>query len=423
MRGCLILLSLWVVACGPPGLMPCNTGGSGFGGGTGGFAGGDGARQVGLPGKQLKISLTIPRFVSCGPGSISDEVVTEVLDPSNRKVEHTHLGPTQISGGSAFATTLSFTPQTAGSYHLSARFEPSIGSVQVDVDVAIDRTSAPSRLLSLGTTCSALEVTDGGLVLCLAPGDSLKVFRDDLLLQSMDADDFAVAGAQVWTTRLGVVKRHSDLGGPMPLGVTLTRATLLTEVGTLLARETEALLVTPGGAIKLVVAAGALVEQSRLSYGVASPFTVLPREDLSEVVLVGSRQQCALRFAGAGATACGPSGVDFRGQLRGSDASGVWTWDTFNLVSTTFRGASLDGGFSATSLALPEQPVPFDVLPRHFQSTPVFAAGGFQLVPKVGPGGIVFEAYDVGPGFTLQPGSSTTVRAQHSDGRQKLFTP
>ena len=58
----------------------------------------------------------------------------------------------------------------------------------------------------------------------------------------------------------------------------------------------------------------------------------------------------------------------------------------------------------------------------HYPSTPSFVSGGRSFVPRLGPAGISLESYLLPTGFFLKPSSATTVRAEHTDGRQMLFT-
>lgn len=427
MRGWLSLF-LAMAACSPP-PPPCNNFGRPIAEGS------DAGAQIAVTGKPFEVTLSQFRFSSCGPGSTVDDVFTEVLDPLNRKVEHTHDTPTSFS---MFQTRISFTPTLPGSYHLSARFEPSLGTAQADVQVAENRSTAPSTMLSLGTRCSALEVTASALVLCLtASPPTLRVYRGDALLQTFDADEFASAGAAVWTSRLGVVTRRLDVGGALPLGMALSLdvscppstfpcPTMGQVVGALLAREDTAVAITSGEvATKVRVVSGMLVQEFR---GSASPLgpgfesVVYPREPLDALLVATSQspnngtagKTCALTLRPAAPPLCASAG---RVDVLGADATGIWSRDDRTLRHQRLEA---DGGVVTSSLALPGMPHPAPG--RHYQSTPVLFSTGNIVVPRWSPDGVSLESYDVPPGFILMQSSATTVRAQHPDGRQILFT-
>ena len=331
-----MLLLIGVVGCGPQ-PMPCaNTGAGGFGaagpgtGGGFGAGGGNGAPQklLGLAGKPVTVKLTVPQVVFCGPGSKVLDVATEVFDPSNHAVAHTHSEPKSTTVNTfgfeqaAFGVDVTFTPQSAGSHHLVARFEPSLGNAQLDVDVAADRTGAPSKTLSLGVTCAALETLPSGLVLCLKDDDVLVMFRDEMsLAQTIDADDFAVAGDKVWTARFGTVKRWVDVGGAAPLGRVLTHDTFIAERGTLVATEDAASYVTTNAVVRLKVGALSLVEEARVYPPLSAGWVLAPTANPAHLLIVtgggfsGNAQMCSVVVAANANPDCGffaatPLGAD-----------------------------------------------------------------------------------------------------------------
>lgn len=356
------------------------------------------------------VRLAIPRFTDAAC-KVADDVVTEVLDPSNRKVAHTH---TPVSVGAEFGTVITFTPSAPGSYHLSARFEPAIGAAQRDFEAAVDRSAAPARTLALGSQCSALEVMDGGLVLCLTSSDVLRVYRDEVLLQSVEADGFATAGAAVWTTRLGKVTRHVDLGGAVPLGAELTSTAMLALGGTLLALENEAVLVTYSAVAKFAVVpdAGLRVESS-FSNTFGAPFAVVAQAGLDELLVVTPAMVCTVSVKSGVRQCAARQG----GELWGADATGVWSHVSGKLKNTHFAPG---GGLETVSLSLDAAGQAPDSV-RHFESTPAVALPGLNLLPRLDAAGVLLEAYQLPSGYVLMPSSTKTVRAQHADGHQKLF--
>lgn len=414
MRVGFVVLMLGVVACGPPPGEMCNSGGTG---GTGGFggAGGGGFGPIGATGRPLTVTVSQARAFTCGKVIVADEVITEVLDPLNHKVEHSHSAPVSSD---PFSTTLTFTPSRPGTYHLTARFEPSLGTTQRDVQVAADRSGA-ARRIDTGVACEAFEELPSGLVLCLTSDRKLRVLRDGGVLQTLPADDFAVVGSTVWTTNGRELQRRVEAAGATPLSLTDTidSAVNLTD-GTLFATDGEALLITSYESVKVARDGGAPAHGSGRedrSIAIASP-------GLDALLVVASgpsgtfsgTRLCSLRFEPVMTPPCRNIGLL---EVLGADATGLWSADDFGLRHDTFAA---DGGVATDLLALPGRP---QVRPsRHFQSTPVFESNGRMIVPRFGPEGITLDGYDAIEGFTFMPGSGTVLRAQDAAGHQQLFT-
>jgi hypothetical protein len=422
MRAVFGLLVLWVVACGPPPSMPCAAPGGGFGG-AGGFSGGPGSETVhmGVVGKPMDVVLTHFRVFSCQPGPAADEVLTEVLDPLNRKLEHTHTGPTT---GSEFVTTVRFTPPVPGNYHVSARFEPGLGSSQAEVLIAVDKSKAPSRMLTLGVHCAALEELPSGLVLCLSPDDKLRVYRDAQLLQSLDADDFHIVPGMVWTTRLGVIKRWVESAGAAPLTSTYSFDTGVVDVGTLVVRENTVVLATRYKVVRLSFDAGVQVGQT-LQTVVLGIYAAQPGLEAGQLItfsasdpLSNGAQICALNPpAGASSESCEnlPNGT----AVMGADATGIWSRDNTGI---RHDARDKDGKFVGVALRL-GGPTSFPQRTRHFEGTPPLVLNdGRSYLPHRAPDGIELEQYELAEGFSMAASSAKTARAQHPDGRQQLFT-
>ena len=353
----------------------------------------------------------------------ADNVVTQVLDPLNRQVEHSHTEP---KGDFEFTTTITFMPLLHGSYHLTARFEPSIGIAQLDVQVGVDRSNTPSKDLELGVQCTALEVMPGDLVLCLTADNKLKLFRDELLVQMIDADEFATAGDVVWTTRLGVIQRRLNLGGSMPLGSLLTFDSKLLDqgdTGTLIATNEEAVLVTARGSVKVRTETTNLIEVSRATTDLSSPYVVYLTENLDRLILMNSQKSsqdfgriCFLQLSNPSHMATCKKEMSPGFYVLGSDKTGVWSRDIAGLRHHAF-GA--DGGLVTSAVAIRDVgPV---VVSRHFENAPTFLFGTISIVPRFGPDGILLDLYELEPGFTAMPSSVKTFRAQHADGRQRLY--
>jgi hypothetical protein len=406
MRVGFVLLMLGAVGCGPPPLPLCE-----FTDDGGGFESADaGGVPIRFSGQPLTVAVSLPRFFSCEKRNVADEVLTEVLDPFNRKVAHTHSAP--VSSG-AFTTTLTFTPLTPGTYHLTARFEPSLGTAQQDVHVATLR-AGPARMIDTGVPCDAFEELPSGVVLCLTSDRKLRVMRDGGLLQTLPAVEFAVAGTTVWTINGRDLQRHVDVGGDAPLRLKDTLDSTVTANGagvTLFATDDEALLITDFESVRLGRDGGAPI------YGAGKGGRSSPTLDallfVNQTDSFSSTQLCSLSFEQVMVPVCRPIG---QFEALGADTTGLWSVDNFSLRHDAFAA---NGGITTELLSMSGRPQ--SPQSRHFQSAPVFESNGRMIVPRFGPEGITLDGYDAIPGYTFMPGSSTQVRAQDSIGYQKLF--
>ncbi len=437
MQRVLILGFVWVVACGPQPDV-CNMGGTGgFSGAGGGFSGRDspapppqdagfggaGGRlgfpmtRVGLVGKPMQIILGQAQRVSCGPGSKVVEVITEVFDPMNRPVEHTR------SAELGFSTTITFTPAGPGDYHVSARFEPAIGTAQADVVVVVDMTSAPSTTLNTLVPCRSLEVLPSGLVLCQT-SSSLRAYRDGALLQTFDSDEFAVAGNVVWTARIGIVRRLVDNGGAMPLVAEGQFDTMIFDTGLKLI-GTQTQLIASGGmrTVRLAFQNAALIKEKQLDHYVAQSTSVFAGPELDTLLFLEgddgfNRKLCSYDLKGDRDLGCQQVG---RVENLGTDATGHWSHG-----DTTLRVDSIDKNGIVQTATMAFNGIPFTntaFTDTHFQTTPAIATmSGLYLVPRLTAAGIQLDAYEFPAGFVPKGGSTKVLRAEHSDGRQLLFT-
>ena len=413
MRAGFVLVMLGVVACGPPPIEMCNIGGTGGFTGTGGAGGG--FVPIGATGQPFTVTLSQPRVFFCGKRNVADEVVTQVLDPLNRGLAHTHSAPVS---NDLFSTQVTFTPPGPGTYHLSARFEPSIGTTQQDVQVAVGR-AGPSRRVDTGVWCDAFEELPSGTVLCLNSERQLRVIRDGGVLQTLPADDFAVVGSTVWTTNGRDVQRRVEVAGTLPLILTHTLDSSTNDGdGTLFATDRGAVLISSYESVKLDLDGGDPMHAA----GKSNRSVVIATPGLDALLFINagpsgsfsSTQLCSLRFEPVMTPRCRTLGP-FEG--LGADSTGLWSRDDFSLRHDAF---SADGGIETATMALPGVLVP--PLSRHFQSAPVFESNGRAIVPRFGPEGITLDSYDLIAGFTFMPSSASTVRAQDAAGHQQLFT-
>lgn len=196
-RRALLLIAL----CGCPGSTPappCSFGGSGGGVGT------SGNTLLGFVGQPMNVPLQLSLPVTCrAEEPMVSRVDVSVLDPGNMRVAATVSAP-QVAGGEASAT-ITFTPATAGPYHLSARFEPGLGTAQTDVLVATDKSAEPANMITIpALNCLQIDLA-GDTLLCLNLENgvtSLRTVHGGLEIDRRSANAFALSGDRVWS--------HSD---------------------------------------------------------------------------------------------------------------------------------------------------------------------------------------------------------------------
>lgn len=172
--------------------------------GRGGTGGGFGTTptQVGLAGKPMNVEVEFfPTVNSCSPGPSASRADAAVASPDNESVTAVATAPMSANGG--IRSTVTFTPVTAGPYHLSVRFEPDLGTVQKDVVVAVDKTDEAPVVVAFPTsptpTCQQLEI-DGDTLLCLdvSSGARLKTIRAAQVVSSVDALAFGSVPGRAW---------------------------------------------------------------------------------------------------------------------------------------------------------------------------------------------------------------------------------
>lgn len=135
---------------------------------------------------------------SCaGVEGLSVEVA--VLDGLNDPV------PAQGSlamGTSQLTANVSFTPTRPGSHHITARFQPNLGTVTADAFVVSPprRDAGAELLLAVALEpCANIHLTPGGLAVCLAD-TTTTVYVDQTRVQSLALGSSPVmAGGVIWT--------------------------------------------------------------------------------------------------------------------------------------------------------------------------------------------------------------------------------
>jgi hypothetical protein len=154
------------------------------------------AAVLGIVGRKLDVELALAQ--NCDVGiTMSAEV--SVLDPSNHSVMVDSPTRSIQPDTTGVRTTVSFTPQLAGPYHVVVRFQPNLGIQQADVLVAANRT-AEAPLYTLATMlsgCQHVELTPGQLLLCTTPHTDVYA-SDGGQLQTLEAMASAWSVDALW---------------------------------------------------------------------------------------------------------------------------------------------------------------------------------------------------------------------------------
>lgn len=197
-------------------------------------------------GEPQAIELLMPPAVFCQNGNPrSTGVTTDLVDPQNQAISHTHTEPTS-SDTKGYSTTVSFTPTTPGVYHLSARFEPALGLVQREVQVVLDRSmEAPALRMRISSACDEVfPLRDA--VLCRR-GTQLSVLRDGGTELTEPIVGLTSSAGVAWWWSASQLTRAEDVDGgltrvdlalALPVGATSVQADQFLRAGSSLLEVT-----------------------------------------------------------------------------------------------------------------------------------------------------------------------------------------
>ena len=278
-------------------------------------------------------SVVVAHDAFCKP-EVALTATVSVLGPDQQPVAVEAEHPPVTRGTEYAELTLSFVPQAPGGHHVTVRFEPNLGTAQLDVDVGVDRRSEQPRfsLPALGLqNCEHVDVSPGGRLLCLAP--RVAAFP-------ADAGSSHELSAQGIAARSGPVLWVADRQGALTRWV---------EGATGFTQEPAAALATPDAGSLLpserdVLVASADLTLTRVAFedggltAVTWPTTKNPpllgvARDDTEALLAGSSTTCNERMCfglavchvllATGTAACQPLASLVEAGV-GSGASGVW---------------------------------------------------------------------------------------------------
>jgi hypothetical protein len=314
---------LLMCACSSTPTPTCSTGVRGAGGG--GASGPD--TPLAQTGKPFTLPVHLPlTVVSCGGDPVSTRADVAVLDPRNQNVAASATNPTVQD--SVVSTTVTFTPLTPGPYHVSVRFEPSLGIAQADLIAVLDKTGEAPVVMGMppGVTCAQIDV-EGDTLLCLDVAHSpsqLNSIHGATVVQNVSASAFAYSQGSVWT--LSETDNWVHLFGLNPDGT-------LTEKSSLSMTIQGQVRFMPHGDRVLIADAASLTEvlyAADAGFAVTSLTTIsnlggmqwLP--EVGAVAIESDAVVCGVPLdAGEAAAGCGTSGVS----VLGFDDDGVWWAD------------------------------------------------------------------------------------------------
>lgn len=125
-----------------------------------------------------------------------------IVDSENQPLHQNESELSVFEGALGLSSEMTFTPRTSGWYHFTARFEPSVGTVQGDVLVAEDhRRSQAEFEIPVGPldSCRHLDVSEYGRPLCLS-GEISALERDGGSLQSFGTGEAARMRDVLWVS-------------------------------------------------------------------------------------------------------------------------------------------------------------------------------------------------------------------------------
>ena len=173
---------------------------------------------IGVVGSELTLRLSQPRPECRLAGEL--RISVSLIRPDNTSIEvageiEAHDPRTGLS-----AVTIRFTPEVSGSWQAIATFEPSLGRVQVPVQVANLRASSPRHTTELPVSATSCAIqpwrTSAGLVLCEVNG-LIYAQRDapDGGYATFEGDQLSVLGNTVWFAQAQTLVRSTDTGAEL----------------------------------------------------------------------------------------------------------------------------------------------------------------------------------------------------------------
>lgn len=213
-----------------------------------------------LVGEPARLELAPLMSGACtnAPDTDPESLTVDIYSPDNLSVA------SQVTLGNPLSavSTVKFTPDKPGRYHVFAAYDPVGGIQQLDLYAARNR-SAEAPLFNLPSLCTSLERTQRGGWLC-----DWQFLRDNKQVKGFPGGRLAVSGDVVWAATGAQVERYVDTGTELLL--TASQTTGVNAPDFLLAAENE-LLVLRGTTLERLVYDG--TQTLSLPSQVQLPFT------------------------------------------------------------------------------------------------------------------------------------------------------
>lgn len=282
----------------------------------------------------------------------------------------------------AMEATVRFTPPRRGPYHLALRFEPNLGLLQTQVNVAEDRRDAGHRVFAVDRQCEQVALA-GDTLLCLADGQLMPMVNGDAG-EALTAAAFWPTSNGAWVIDPGAVLTHAELDDG---GWLLSDSIQAPDAVPSLVGADDRALLNSRHYFEVVLDGGALVEGDHWDDDRAG-FAYLewtPGEEIFAISNAQSPAICRLWFDGA--TRCTDTNVFGIGVTR----DGLW----FNRGTNAFGVVQLDdAGVMQTSESLWAGPVQGGSVVGPLVA-PMLELGFRTLLPRLDPaeGLIYLEDY------------------------------
>lgn len=157
---------------------------------------------VHLPGQRVAVVLRLLPPPSCEVENLplATGVTLEVTGPDGQVPDAEATLPRwRDTRPGYWETTVSFTPNAAGPWHVLADIGPGLGLVQRPVWVAVDRSAESPQLQSVpDRVCETTARTRSGALVCFHSFDGASVQRDGARLATWEAADARVVGDTIW---------------------------------------------------------------------------------------------------------------------------------------------------------------------------------------------------------------------------------
>jgi hypothetical protein len=332
-------------------------------GGSGASLGGDG-EDFHVAGDDLAVTLQLPMVC---PQDVEVRATVTVQDPNNLPLALSEGDATRVvteRDELGMKTTIKVHGALPGAYHFTAHFEPNLGQVQSDLLLAENLRDAGAELVVANgdalTSCSHLDVTPSGRLLCLS--GAVRVFeRDGTLLQTLTPSGLSArVGALLWVLADGGMltrwlETDAGFAAQDPAGLQLQIANPI-----LAADEADLFLAGQFGQLRSVRADAGLMDLQHIDTTTNQPIAIwksgadyvvvgaqgLPSNTLVEVCTgtldIGSTCQ---RFFGV---VDGPSPFG----TIGTEAAGIWSVNRSQVIPAP-RLLTLTKAHSTRELALP----------------------------------------------------------------------